>query len=161
MNKHILTFCLTLLLYFIVLIEQPVVSADFDKGLAAHDRGDYATAVREFKPLAEQGDAKVQNLLGSIYSVLQDYKMALKWYRKAAEQGNTSGQSSLAWMYFGGKGVPQDSPRAHMWFNISASLGYKIGGQLMNIVATKMTAAQIAAAQKLARECVKKKYKGC
>ena len=54
MNKHILTFCLALLVCFIVLIEQPAVSADFDKEEAAYLRKDYAAALREWKPLAEQ-----------------------------------------------------------------------------------------------------------
>ncbi len=41
--------------------------ADFQDGVAAHERGDYATALREFRPLAEQGDAAAQYNLGQMY----------------------------------------------------------------------------------------------
>ncbi len=65
--------------------------ADFSDGVAAYDRGDYATAFSEWKPLAEQGDAAAQYNLGIMYSngrgVPQDHVQAVKWYRKAAEQG--------------------------------------------------------------------------
>tara|TARA_Y100000588_G_scaffold385306_1_gene478336 strand:+ start:7197 stop:7433 length:237 start_codon:yes stop_codon:yes gene_type:complete len=42
-------------------------SADFNKGLAAYKSGDYATALHEWKPLAEQGDATAQYNLGITY----------------------------------------------------------------------------------------------
>ena len=74
-------------------------SADFQKGLTTYDIGDYATALREWKPLAEQGYYNAQNNLGVMYDsgrgVPQDYKTAVKWYRLAAEQGNTGDQSGL------------------------------------------------------------------
>ena len=87
-------------------------SADFDKGLAAAQSGDYATALREWKPLAEQGNAVVQFYLGWMYNngrgVPQDYETAVKWFTLAAEQGNASAQSNLGWMYDNGRGVSQD-----------------------------------------------------
>lgn len=67
-------------------------SADFQKGFTAAQSGDYATALREWTPLAEQGDAIAQFNLGVMYEtgqgVPQDYKTAVKWYRLAAKQGN-------------------------------------------------------------------------
>ena len=68
--------------------------ADFQEGYAAYERGDYATALREFRALAEQGDAGAQNNLGFMYSegkgVPQDYAEAARWYRMAAEQSHGS-----------------------------------------------------------------------
>ena len=65
--------------------------AGFDEAVAAYQRGDYATAIRELRPLAEQGDADAQFNLGTMYGiglgVPQDFAKAVKWYRKAAEQG--------------------------------------------------------------------------
>ena len=62
--------------------------AGFDEGMAAFKRGHYKTALREWRPLAEQGDACAQNGLGKIYrsglGVPEDYAEALKWYRLAA-----------------------------------------------------------------------------
>ena len=74
-------------------------SQDFQKGLAAYPSGDYATALREWTPLAKQGDAKAQYNLGLMYDegagVPQDYKTGVKWYRLAAEQGNANAQKKL------------------------------------------------------------------
>ena len=44
-----------------------VMRADLEKGFDAYEKGDYATAVREFKVLAEQGNAKAQYNLGLMY----------------------------------------------------------------------------------------------
>jgi hypothetical protein len=69
-------------------------AADFQKGLAAAQSGDYATALKEWEPLAEQGDASVQYNLGVMYEgglgIPQDYANAVKWYTLAAEQGPKS-----------------------------------------------------------------------
>ena len=63
--------------------------AGLDEGVAAYHRGDYATALREWRPLAKQGNAKAQYHLGVMYSkgegVPQDNAKALQWWRKAAE----------------------------------------------------------------------------
>ncbi len=104
-------------------------AAAFDKGLAAAKSGDFATALEELKPLAEQGYSPAQSMLGGMYSH--------------------------------GQGTIQDYTRAHMWFNISSSLGDKDARRRRNRLATKMTPTQIETAQRLARECVQKNYKGC
>jgi TPR repeat protein len=95
------------------------------------------------------------------YGVPQDYKTAMKWYRFAAEQGNAFAQSNLGGMYGNGTGVLQDYVRAYMWWNIAASSGDKDAVKNRDIVAKRMNSTDISAAQKLARECVRKKYKGC
>ena len=48
-----------------------------------------------------------------------------------------------------------------MWGNVAATNGNENGGNLRDLVEKKMTPAQIAEAQKLARECVLKEYKRC
>ena len=66
-------------------------SADFQDGSAAYQRGDYQTALREWRPLAEQGDATVQFFFAIMYiggqGVPQDFAEAVRWARRAAEQG--------------------------------------------------------------------------
>jgi len=64
-------------------------------------------------------------------------------------------------MYYKGEGVSQDYVYAHMWWNVVASNGDEAGGKLRDKVAKEMTASQIEEAQELARECIRKKYKGC
>ena len=139
--------------------------ADFNKGLAAAQNGDYATALREWTPLAEQGYASAQYNLGLMYhegvGVPQDYKTAAKWYTLAAQQGHANAQTNLGVMYVKGDGVPQNYVYAHMWWNISASSGHKKASANRDRIAKEMTPADISAAQNLASECVAKKYKGC
>lgn len=134
--------------------------ADFKAGMVAYERGDYATALREWWPLAEQNNASAQSNLGLIYSqgrgVTQDYVEAAKWYRKAAEQGHVIAQSNLALMYAYGKGVPQDYVMAHLWFNLAiVGLTGEDRERAVNdrdLTASRMTPSQLAEAQRLARE---------
>ena len=103
-------------------------SAGFDEGKAAYDRGDYVTALREWRPLAEQGDAKAQYNLGGMYAngqgVPQDYAEAVRWYRKAAEQGHDEAQYTLGFMYAYGWSVAQDYAEAARWYRQAAEQGY-------------------------------------
>jgi len=100
---------------------------DFQRGLAAYEAGDYATAFQEWKPLAEQGDASAQYKLGYMYDagegVPQDYKEAASWWRKAAEQGYADAQYNLADMYAEGDGVPQDDKESARWLRKAAEQG--------------------------------------
>ena len=83
--------------------------AGFAEGVAAWDRGDYATALQELRPLAEQGDALAQFNLGTMYhhgqGLPQDYAQSMSWYRKAADQGHSKAQNNIGLMYDQGKGV--------------------------------------------------------
>ena len=107
---------------------------------------------------ADQGDANAQFNLGLMYAngrgVPRDYAQAGKWYRLAADQGTARAQCDLGGMYENGQGVPQDYVQAHKWFNLSASRAmagvrdYAVKNR--DILAAKMTPAQIAEAQKLA-----------
>ena len=90
--------------------------AGFDEGVAAYDRGDYATALREWRPLAEQGHVLAQYKIGTMYSqgvgVRQDYVEATKWLRKAARQGYPEAQFVLGFLY--GAGVNGGAKRGQM-----------------------------------------------
>jgi len=101
--------------------------AGLDEGMAAYERGDYEAALREWRPLAEQGNADAQNNLGTLYrhgeGVEQDYGEAVRWYRKAAEQGNAEAQASLGNMYGEGRGVIQDYAEAVTWYHKAAEQG--------------------------------------
>ena len=55
-------------------------------------------------------------------------------------------------MYYDGRGVPQDYVEAHKWYNLAAAGGIELARGDRDIVAEKMTPAQISEAQKLARE---------
>jgi TPR repeat protein len=117
-----------LLLGLMLTIGGGIARADpFGDGVAAYDRGDYATAQRLWRPLAEQGDGLAQSNLARMYAkgegVSQDYREAAKWYQLAAEQGLASAQSSLGLMYATGTGVPQDYGEAAKWCRLAAEQG--------------------------------------
>ena len=134
--------------------------------MAAYQRGDYATAIRELRLLCEQGNADAQFSLGAMYrnglGVPQDDAEAVKWYRKAAEQGHAKAQLFLGNMYFFGQGVSKDYVQAYMWYILAASRSPpgKVRDTAVknrDFVAKKMTPAQKAEAKKLAREWKPKK----
>ncbi len=97
-------------------------------GVAAYKWGAYATAYREWHPLAKQGNAKAQYNLGLMYrkgqGVPKDDAEAVGWWRKAAEQGNAGAQNNLGVMYRNGHGVPQDYAKAVGWYRKAAEQGY-------------------------------------
>jgi hypothetical protein len=84
--------------------------------------------------------------------VPQNYAEAVKWYRKAADQGLAGAQNMLGFMYDLGHGVPQNYVRAHMWFNLAAAQGNQDAAGVRDLFEQDMTPAQLAEAQKLARE---------
>ena len=118
---------------------------------------DYAQGRNWYRKAAEQGDADAQFTLGILYDegrgVPQDYVQAVKWYRKAAEQGDADAQAMLGFQYQLGQGVPQDYVQAHMWFNLAAAkLNDENSNKARDSLASLMTPAQLAEAQRLARQ---------
>lgn len=142
-----------------VMLPAPAYAQDIQSGLAALERGDYAAALREWRPLAEQGDATAQFNLGTMYhlgrGVSRDYAKAVRWYRLAVEKGEPRAQINLGRLYAIGYGVPQDFIRAHMWFDLAAALGLKRAVESRDMVVRLMTSAQIAEAQRMARDWLK------
>ena len=105
----------------------PVWAADFQAGREASIRGDYATALKEWRPLAEQGHAEAQFHLAALYEegwgVAPDYAEAAKWYRLAADQGHAGAQLYLGFCYRNGWLVPQDRAEAAKWYRRAAEQG--------------------------------------
>jgi len=157
-------FALPILL-LTLLVANPVLSADYQRGTDAALKGDYATALSEWEPLAEQGNATPQFQLGWLYEkgygVILDYKIAGSWYQRAAEQGYAYAQSALGRMYRDGYGVPKNTQKAYMWFSIAAQSWDPNAKDMKNEITKTMSSTQLETAQRLARECLRKKYKGC
>ncbi len=130
--------------------------ADFQAGFDAYNRGDYATAYREWLALAEQGDAKAQFNIGALYDfgmgVPKDYAVAVQWYRLAAAQGDVEAQFNLALSYQNGEGVSQDYVQAYAWFNIAATQGNKNAVNHRAEIQRRMTPVQVAEGKKLSGE---------
>lgn len=101
------------ILVLLLLLATPAAAQDFEKGVEAYKCGAHKEALREWRPLAEQGDALAQQALGVLYykgqGVPQNYAKAEKWFRKSAEQGITGAQYNLGLMYDDGLGSTQDN----------------------------------------------------
>ncbi len=97
--------------------------ADFKAGENAYHRGDYATAMREWQPLAKQGHAVAQYNLGLLYAngqgVPKDDAQARQWYEKAAVQGHAAAQVNLGGLYDYGR---------------ECSAGFQDGGEMVSSV---------------------------
>jgi uncharacterized caspase-like protein len=92
----------------------------------AYDRSDYATALKVWLPLANEGDRAAQTYVGEIYEkglgVQSDYLLAREWYRKAAEQGYERAQINLGYLYEKGLGVEKDPGTALHWYRRASGL---------------------------------------
>src|SRR5436190_14425844 len=132
MQRHyvkLLRAALTALL-ILVTTAGAAVAGPLEDARAARDRGDDATALRLIRPLADQGNADAQYILGIIYfagqGVPKNGAEAAKWFRLAADQGNADAQCSLGVMYGHGHGVPPNYTEAIKWFRVAADQGNAI-----------------------------------
>ena len=104
---------------FFVILAVPLSAQDFDRGVAAYKRGDYVAAMKEWRPLAEQGNEIAQYALGVMYDLgvgaSQDLKTTVQWYKLSAEQGYALAQYNLGIMYELGAGVSKNSKEAVKW----------------------------------------------
>ncbi len=154
-----------------LLAEQGYAEAQYGLGVM-YDNGqgvpqNYAKAVKWSRKAAEQGYARAQFALGTMYyngqGVTQDYAETVRWYHKAAEKGYARAQFALGTMYGLGQGVPRDYLQAHVWINIAVSnlppgeVRDKAVESRDDVVAKRMTPAQISEAQAMAREWKPKK----
>ena len=122
----------------------------------------YRQAMEWFEKAAKQGHVDAQVNLGTLYlqgeGAPQSAQMGLFWFDRAAEQGHPLAFVKLGWMYAQGRGVLQDFLQAHKWYNLAAANGYTKAAGYRDALAKQMTPAQIAEAQKLAREWKPKEH---
>ena len=142
---------------FILLVAaQAAVAGQIEDAAAAYERGDFVTALRLTKPLAERGDRVAQFYVGLMYGsgqgVPQDYAEAAKWYERAADQNLPEAQNNLGLLYFDGHGVPHDNVRAYMWYNLAAGQSFRAAIANKSSIVRLMTGDQISRAQALSRE---------
>ncbi|MBT4357135.1 MAG: sel1 repeat family protein, partial [Proteobacteria bacterium] len=119
-------------------------AADFDNGIAAFDKGDFAGALVQWEPLAKKGDADAQFNVGLLYEqgkgvpvdgstkamdyeiAAQNYVTAMKWYTLAAAQGHVFAQTNLGAMYDRGAGVLENDKIAVKWYTLAAKQGFAV-----------------------------------
>jgi TPR repeat protein len=124
---------------------------------AAWRQGDYASAARLYRSLAEQGRASAQHALAKLYEngegVPRSSAEAFKWYRLAAEHGHAGAQLYLGGVYATGAGLTRDYVQAYVWFSLSLAAGQgEFAAQGVRNMEEKMTPAQIADGERRVRE---------
>ncbi len=101
--------------------------AGYDEGLTAYQKRDWAAAIREFRPLAAQGNAAAQARLGHMLfeglGGTKDDVEALRLFNAAAAAGDPLAQHWLGSAYFNGRAVPKDISQALVWFGRAADKG--------------------------------------
>ena len=139
-------------------------AANFSAGLDAYQKGDYNTAAKEWRALADKGDAPSQFNLGLLYvdgrGVPQDYGEAAKWFERAADQDYAKAQLNLGALYGVGKGVKRDYVQAYKWLNICAAKGDAKCVAQRDLVAQKLKSKQITEAQRLSSQFKPKQEPG-
>ena len=157
--KHLYSLVLTIAL--LVGSMSVATAQDLDKGLEAAQSGDFQTALQEWRPLAEQGDAYAQYNLAELYKtgkgVPQDQDQASIWYRLSAEQGHPFAMYQLG-VYLSRKG---DYSTASMWLTIAAGSGLEEAIHLVGRVDTVLTLEQQLGAARRAVACIDASYQNC
>jgi TPR repeat protein len=154
-------------LFLVATLAATVAAEPIDNADASHGRAGYSATghLPRLYQDADQGSPLAQYVLGALYQlgevVPQDHGEAVKWLRRAADQGLAVAQFVLGEMYAFGQGGSADIVRAHMWLDLAGEQAAQIAGaqklardaqELRDTLARKMTPAQIADAQHLARE---------
>lgn len=104
-------------LFPFILAAAPLSAGPLEDGVTAYKKGDYETAVVNWKKAAEAGDAAAMNNLGVVYAtVYGDHKTAMKHWRDAADAGYPDAMHNLGLAYDFGNGVARSDKLALFWY---------------------------------------------
>ncbi len=113
-----------------------------------------AKSLEELRKLADAGDAEAQWQMGLRYhngdGVPHDDAQAVPWFLRAAEQGHVTAQATLGAYYWAGRGVPEDLSKAYFWSAIANARGDEASKIRLEVLASRMTPAQIFSAREQA-----------
>jgi len=125
--------------------------ADYQAGVEAHARGDFALALEEWSAEAEKGNADAQYNLGQMYrlgqGVAEDMAKAFAWFLRAAEQGLVPAQLNVGVMFGRAIGVPRDDVQAYKWLSLAAAQGDPQAMRTIDFLGKRMTKKQIGDAK--------------
>jgi hypothetical protein len=145
-----------IVIFLIFVIANPALSADFQKGVDAMKKEDYASALKELKPLAEQGHPKAQSSVAFLYlnglGVPVNQVEGIKWLRLAARNGDDVAQFNLGNAYFKGVGVQQDYVKSHSWYALAVAQGEHQSLKKRDEIAKLLTPEQIAESKILSKK---------
>jgi len=96
-------------------------SAETERGWAAFEAGDTATALQAWRPLANEGEPNMQSNVANLLNSAGEVEAALELWSKAAEKGNRQAQYSIGTLYSQGRGVEQSYSQAATWWRKAAT----------------------------------------
>ena len=115
--------------------------ARFQRGVKAYDAGDYATAFKEWLPLAQHDDLAAMRNVGLLLrkglGTKRDPERALYFFERAAEAGFVSAELNAAFMYLEGDGIPRDYEKASFWLHLAAVAGEPIAQYNLGVMFEK------------------------
>ena len=118
----------TIMMGAISLSTDALRAGEFELGLDAFNKGQYAQAFQLIKVSAERGEVKSKYILSTMYrrglGVEADQSSGFDWCKKAAEEGHLEAQFQLGLMYLEGEGVSEDETQAQNWLWAAADRGY-------------------------------------
>lgn len=101
---------------YVSMDDLPAIKRAFDAGLEAYRSNDAAEARQHLVPLARDGFADAQLLMGVMaVDFDQNYSEAARWLHKAAEQNVGTAQRYLGVMYHSGEGVERNEATSRYW----------------------------------------------
>ncbi len=128
--------------------------ADLARGVEAFEARDYASALRWLEPVAQEGQAQAQFILGFMHQngrgVPVDAEKGAGLFRQSAEQGYAYAQFALASSYRFGIGVEQDLLDAHHWLLLAEHNGYDPARQIRMVIEAQLKPDQIARSREAA-----------
>jgi len=134
----------------------------YEQANIAVSNDDEESALKVLRPLAERGDPKAEFMVGELYYLFKKQNAeALKWFRLASNQGNAGAMYYLGNMHHNGNGVPQNYVEAYKWYSLAVSQAGPREKEMDTLtmatenrdgVARRMTPAQVADAQRQAKE---------
>ena len=131
-------------------------SNEFYQGLSAYNTGKFGVAAVIWSRLAEQGSAKAQSGLGTLYytgsGVPRDFQRARKLFHAAAQKNVPQAQMFLSLMYRRGDGVRQSYLISYMWCDIAISAGHEGATYVIQEIAEHLTGEEVLEAQRLSAE---------
>lgn len=112
--------------------------SDLAAGRRSYERGDYAAALKELLPMADDGDGEALYLVGSMVfegkGISPDKRLGATLFQLAADAGNNVAELALAAIYQQGDGVPKDMDRYLYWDRRAAEHGLSMAQMDMGIV---------------------------
>jgi hypothetical protein len=118
-----------------------------------------ADSLEGMRQLAQQGDPAAQFSVGARYATgedgRRDYAEAVRWFSMAAEHGHVVSQATLGAYYWAGRGVHEDLVKAYFWSVLAQAGGDEASRHRLVPLASRMSPAQIAAAQQQADDWIK------